>query len=981
MNGTSCPRLIEVALPIREISAESVRDKSLRHGHISTLHLWWARRPLAASRAVVFASLVPDPDDPKCPADFRAAVERLLKTRVPAELKYYRRGRQSHRDEDPYRPYEGMADTLRNRLLMFIAKWSPESLAFEAGKAKKEPDPKYLLDDRSLVKWETSDPENPQGREVLRIARELVQVAHGGKVPTVLDPFAGGGAIPLEAGRLGCHAIANDYNPVAYLILRATCEFPQKYGRPGKRKVVVEEFGKKIEREETVPNILVHDFEKWANWILERARQKIGHLYPAGKDQRPVVGYLWARTAPCSNPSCRGEIPLLRSLLVCNKKDKKVALKMDVDKERKTVRFGIAEGKAIKATDGTMQNRGNTKCPYCEQVTPVADLRTAGLAGRMGEQMVAVITEDKGGKRYRPVEDSDLNAFRAAADIPAERPQELILPEVNAEDADDDVSNSTGIRVHLYGMKTWGSLFNPRQLVAMQTFVACLHEALEAMKQEIEDDEYRTAIGVYLGLWLSRIAQRSSNVGVWHTSRETLEHPFGRQAIPMTWDYPEANPFSESTGGAEGGIDWMLRVILRESSAAIPSQVFLGDASHLPVGRGSTDAVVTDPPYFDAIAYGDLSDYFYVWLKRGLGNLASEALVTPLTPKGDEATALKHRHGGDGDRADDHFRRKLAQGLSEAHRAVRPGGVVSIMFAHQSTKAWTALVHAIFEAGLTVDATWPIDTELTTALKGGLSALASSVTGTCRPRVVGSAASFKEVRREIEQVVQESVKRFWSYGFRGADLIVACYGPAVGVFGKYERVEKADGTPVGIPELLELAQQAARDAIAGEFRGDNLSTLYYVWANLYGAAEQAWDDARLVVQIGGDEDNAMEVARKHGIFVVDGSKCRLALLEDRASRRGLGIDQNPPHIDALHRSMLLWKQEKRQDLIRYLGERGLLEDGPFWKLAQALFEVLPRDQEDWKLVGALLGERQTLRTEGKRATYRDAQETLFDRKG
>jgi hypothetical protein len=197
------------------------------------------------------------------------------------------------------------------------------------------------------------------------------------------------------------------------------------------------------------------------------------------------------------------------------------------------------------------------------------------------------------------------------------------------------------------------------------------------------------------------------------------------------------------------------------------------------------------------------------------------------------------------------------------------------------------------------------------------------------------------------------------------------------VFGKYERVEKADGTPVEIPELLELSRQAARDAIAGEFRGDNFSTLYYVWANLYGASEQAWDDARLVVQIGGDADNAMEVARGHGIFVVDGSKCRLALLADRAERRGLGAEQNPPLIDTLHRSMMLWKAERRGDLVAYLAERGLLEDGPFWKLAQALFEVLPRDLEDWKLVSALLGERETLRTEGKRESFRSAQQELL----
>jgi putative DNA methylase len=788
-----CPRLIEVALPIREISAESVRDKSLRHGHISTLHLWWARRPLAASRAVVFASLVPDPDDPRCPAHFRAAVERHLKTRVPTQLKHYYRGREVLRDEDPYRPYEGMPDTLRNRLLMFIAKWSPEALAFEDGKAKKAPDPKYLLDDRSLVKWETSDPENAQGREVLRVARELVRIAHGGKVPVVLDPFAGGGAIPLEAGRLGCQSIANDYNPVAYLILRATCEFPQRYGKPGRRKIVMEEFGKRVEREVEVPNVLAHDVEKWANWILERARERIGHLYPPGKDGKPIVGYLWARTAPCSNPSCRGEIPLLRSLLVCNKPDKKVALTMEVDNKRKTVRFGIAAGKGIKATDGTKRERGPAICPFCEQPTSEAELRRAGQAGQMGERMVAVIVEGKDGKEYRPVEGSDLEAFRAACATPAERPGELILPEVNADDADDDVSNSTGIRVHLYGMKTWGSLFNPRQLVAMQTFVACLHEALEEMKKEIADDEYRKAVGVYLGLWVSRSSMFQSNVGLWKPGGEFVAAPFSMQAIPMVWDYPETSLFADASGGAGGQLDWIKRFIIHESDSVIPASVTRGDGAALAIRDDSADVVVTDPPYFDAIAYGDLSDFFYVWLKRGLGDVIPEALVTPLTPKADEATALKHRHQGDAEKADAHFKSKLGAVLAEAHRVLKPDGIISVMFAHQSTKAWTALIQALFDAGLSIDATWPIDTEREVrSVALGSSALASSITVICRARTVRSAASFKDVRKEIQEVVAEAVKRFWSYGFRGADLIVACYGPAVGVFGKYERVEKAD---------------------------------------------------------------------------------------------------------------------------------------------------------------------------------------------
>ena len=973
-----CPRLIEVALPIREISAESVRDKSLRHGHISTLHLWWARRPLAAARAVVFASLVPDPDDPRCPKEFRNIVEKHLKTKVPAELKYYRRGRHVYHDLDPYRPYAHLPDTLQNRLLTFIGKWSPEALSFEEGKTSKEPKPAELLDDRSLVKWETSNPENPQGREVLRVSRELVLAANRGEPPTVLDPFAGGGAIPLEAGRLGCRPIANDYNPVAYLILRATCEFPQKYGKPGKRKVIVEEFGRKVEREIEVSNVLVHDVEKWANWILERAREKIGHFYPTGSDGRPVVGYIWARTAPCSNPSCRGEIPLLRSLYLCNKPGKKVSLTMEVDKQRKEASFGIAAGKSIRRTEGTMQNRGNVLCPYCEQITPVDDLRKAGLAGKMGQRMVAVIVDAKDGKAYRKVEQVDLAAFQQASAIEVERPSELILPEINASDAEDDVSNSTGIRVHLYGMKTWGSLFNQRQLVVMLTFTDCLREAVPEILKCVLDSDYSNALVTCLALWVSRNAMRMSSVGRWDIGGETFQTPFDGARLPMKWDYPEANPFSHVTGGFANQLDWMLHFMNHESEIPVFARVLWGDGARMDLRPGSATIVVTDPPYFDEAAYADLSDFFYVWLKRGIASQLPEVLGTPQTPKADEATALSHRFGGDSKEADDHFKTKLAEVFVESKRICRPNGIFTIIFAHQSTDAWTALIKSLFAAGISVDATWPIEMELKNRMRGlNSAALETSICVVCRLRVADSAAEFKDVRSEIMRVVKSSVKRFWQYGLRGADLIVSSYGPAVGIFGKYERVEKADGTPVEVPELLELARRAARDAIAGEFKADNISTLYYVWANLYGTAEQAWDDARLVVQIGGEAESAMEVARGHGIFVVDGSKCRLALLSDREERRGLGIDPNPPLIDALQRAMLLWKKEKRTDLVTYLAERDLLEDGPFWKLAQALFEVLPRDVEDWKLVNALLTERETLRQEAKRSAATGPQRRLF----
>jgi len=965
----SLPRLIEVALPIREISAESVRDKSLRHGHISTLHLWWARRPLSASRAIVFASFVPDPDHPDCPADFRDAVWKYLRDEVPAELKAYRRGK-LRVNSDPYKPYDDIPDTARNRLLTFIAKWSPEWLEFEKGKVTKQPKPAEMLDDRSLVKWETSDPENEQGRMVLDIARNLIRIANRGETPTLLDPFSGGGAIPLEATRLGFQAFANDYNPVAYLILRATTEFPQKFGKPGKRVVEREEYGQVKHEEIEVDNVLVHDVEYWAKWILERARLQIGNLYPSGKDGIPVVGYLWARTAPCSNPSCRAEIPLLRSLFVCNKEDKRVALTMKY--KGKEIVFGISKGKDIKETAGTMieKGRGSVRCPICQQTTPIEDLRVAGIDGKIGERMVAVITDAPHGKDYRAVESNDSDAFEKAKQLAesVERPAEAM-------------PHFRNINLDLYGLMNWGDIFNPRQLLAMQTFSSCLHDALVELEKHEVNNDYRQAIVVNLGLWINRIAMRGSSVGIWHTSRETLEHPFGRQAIPMVWDYPEANPFNEATGGAIGQLGWMLRVIQHESSKGdiqfIPARVIRGDGSSVPLAENTMDVVVTDPPYFDAIAYADLSDFFYVWLKRGLGDVLPEAFTTPLTPKAEEVTALKHRHNNNDDEAKKHFTTKLAACFAEAKRVCKNDGVLAVMFAHQSTEAWTALINALFESGLTITATYPIDTEMITALKSNFSALASSITVVCRPREVSAAASFRDVRREIEQSVAESVHRFWGYGFRGADLIVACYGPAVGVFGRHSRVERADGTPVTVPELLDLARESALKAIAGEFTGDPLSRLYFIWANLYGISEQSWDDVRLVVQIGGESEDAMEVARGRGLFVVDGSSCRLALLNDRFSRKHLGDESDTPLIDQLHHAMQLWKEEKRGDLVNYLRENDLLDHVPYWKLAQALFEVLPRDEEDWKLISSLLGERETLRLEAKRSEQ-PKQQSMFD---
>jgi len=968
--NANCPRLIEVALPIREISAESVRDKSLRHGHISTLHLWWARRPLAVARAVVFASFVPDPDHPDCPPEFRQAALRSLKEQVPPVLQAYRRGCRLHQSPDPYRPYNGMEDTLRNRLLMFIAHWSPEWLAFEHGESTRQPGPAEMLDDRSLVKWETSDPKNEQGRAVLDIARELMRLANDGKPPVMLDPFSGGGAIPLEAARLGCQAIANDYNPVAYLILRATCEFPQKFGKAGKRMVEREEYGKTIQEEVEVPNVLAYDVELLAKQILERARQRIGHLYPVGEDGLPVVSYLWARTVQCSNPSCRAEIPLLKSFLICDKPGKRIAIAPLI--KDKVISFQIVKNQNIQRTDGTMieKGRGDVTCLICNQTIPVADIRRAGIENRLSERPVAVITESSQGKEYRALVQSDLSAINESILLAnkLERPNELILSEITG--SDENISNSTGIRSHLYGMKTWGSLFNPRQLVAIQTFIDEMQNVLEELKQQDFDSTYREALSIYLALWLGRISQRGNSFCTWNSGAEKVQPLYGRQAIPMVWDYPEIPAFSNAFGSPMGMLEVMIDFIKHEilTYDSLPTRVHLGDAAQLPFSDRLVDFIVTDPPYFDAIAYADLSDFFYVWLKRSIGNNFPGVFITPLTPKAQEATALKHRHQGDSVKAREHFTSKLSDSFREAKRISKQNGIISVMFAHQSTEAWTALINALLGVGLNIVGTYPIDTEAIGALKTGKAVLSSSVTVICRQREIGSnPASYKQVKAEVEKVVSESIHRFWKYGFRGADLIVSCYGPAVGVFGKYEHVERADGNIVTIPDLLEMVRQSALKAIAGEFNGDSLSRLYFVWANLYGISEQSWDDARLVIQIGGDSEDAMQTARHHELFVVNGPTCRLALLRDRLSQKHLGEESDSPLIDQLHYSMALWKQERRSELVQYLKANNLTEDEPFWKLAQALFEVLPRGEEDWKLISALLGERETLKQEVRQA--------------
>lgn len=812
---TKAKKLIEIAMPIKEISAESVRDKSIRHGHISTLHLWWARRPLPVCRAVIFASLVPDPLDPECPQAFCDAVQDLLANN-PLYAPY---------PDIPYTSiYDPMPDNLRNRLLMFIGKFSPVCQKnMLAGKTTPSKD---QVQEGCLIKWESkNDP------TVLRLARLLIWVAHNSelrpeatytdltvefdeaskaitnaetalyhtpnrhlaspevtakeaalqkaiekfqnRMPSVFDPFAGGGAIPLEAARLGCRSFGNDINPVAHIIEKGSVEFPQKYGKPiiytheefmalyGKEgiKLYTENFGGMPTGNVEIPNRLSFDVEYYAKKLLAMTEAEVGHLYPADEKGNKPIAYYWARTATCSNPSCKAEVPLLKQFYLANTKSKKVYLNPII--HGTDIQFEIKEGSYDEKALPGWNNRGNMTCPCCGNITPVDQVKQQFINKSTSEKLLVRIFESKTGKEYKLANNI---VYDFTENNKVEYPSE-IMP----------IHYSQAFPSCTWGFSKWGDIYSSRQLYMLSTFI----KNLSKLKSEINTSEYHQALLTFLAIWFDRIAVANTSLGRWHISGEKLEHPFSRQAIAMVFDYPESNPFCNSSGSALNQLEWIIRYIESESNS--PFAALLANASSGEKGQFAAKtltAVVTDPPYYDAIGYADCSDLFYVWMKRTLGDVYPINFATPQTPKAEECTALKHHHHNSEAEAKKHFENKLTAIFDAIE--YQTSEIVSIMFAHQSTEAWTTLCNSILGARMNITGSWPMDTELVNRSRGiGSAALESSVTVSCRPSERNGFESFKRVKRAIETKVTEEVNALYELGFRGADLLTACFGQAV----------------------------------------------------------------------------------------------------------------------------------------------------------------------------------------------------------
>jgi len=1010
-------KLIEVAMPIKEISAESVRDKSIRHGHISTLHLWWARRPLPVCRAVVFASLVPDPLDEHCPQAFRDAVEILLgKANNPG---------------DPYKPYDDipytaakdkMEDTLRNRLLMFIGKFSEKYIQSE--KQGKTTAAKDLLSDASLIKW---DNKNNEG--IIGIARKLIWVAHNGasgqsvnemlvdfdthynaikyaeqvlysfpdrhiasetvrakettlhnsieafldKMPKVFDPFAGGGAIPLEIARLGCRSFGNDINPVAHIIQKGSLEFPQKFGK--KIYYSKEEFIKLYDKElwinqspqtkiikngyeigVNVENRLSFDIKFYIHKLLAMSEADIGHLYPKDKkENRPII-YYWARTGICSNPSCHAIIPLLRGLYLCNKPDKIIHLNPNII--GKNIEFTIGFGKTDKEA---FCKRGNVICPVCGNVTDVKLIKQQSLKRGLPSRLIAVIEDSSETKQYRLPTQIEL-------DIMSQVPHDIEAPDEMMQ------RNSGGGDTFGWGITKWGQLYTNRQLLAMHSFV----NNLTKIKHEINaiNNEYYKAISTYLALFVDRMATRLTSFGLWNTKAETLEHAFARQAIPMVLDYPETNPFSQSTGGAYNQLDWIVRFVESESSNSFYSickNTSSGDINQFE--KKFLDAVITDPPYYDAIAYADISDYFYVWMKRTLSDLYPYNFATPQTPKSDECTALKHHHDGDYEKAKTHFENKLLQIFSTIE--TQTIGVVSIMFAHQSTEAWTTLCNSILGAKMNITGSWAIDTERTSGVKFDKAFLSSSVTVSCMPLVREGIGDYKDVRKAIEKTVAKEVIELYHLGLRGPDLLTACFGQTISEFGKYKKVEKADGSEVTVSELLELARESAFNSLLKGFIGDDFTKFYIGWTQLYGFAESEHNTAMRIAQVGLTV-NVQDLYKEH-ILMQEKNKATLTTFSKRVLLdKNLGEKPNSFLIDQVHRAMSFYEGTNHNALLKFINKVGFNPENSFWRVLTSLCEVLPSGSEDYKQALGLLTNKDSLIRESKSIDNTKTEQTTLD---
>ena len=857
-------KLIEVALPLEAINVASAKEKSIRHGHPSTLHLWWARRPLAACRAVLFASIVNDPSS------------------------------------EPERfPTEELQEAERQRLFRII---------------------------EELVKWE-----NTTNETVLNAARAEIMRATDGNPPPVLDPFCGGGSIPLEAQRLGLEAHGSDLNPVAVLITKALIEIPPKFANQPPVHPIDPGQGTFAKREWRGAQGLAEDVRYYGKWMRDEAERRIGHLYPKATlpdgSEATVIAWIWARTVECPNPACGAQMPLVRSFVLSQKPGAQAWIEPFINRVAKSVGF-LVRTDAGPPVSGTVGRRG-ARCLVCETTVQLDYIRSQGKSGLIGSCLMATVAEGKRGRHYLSANDDHAIVARSA--IPN------WIPDVEMP------HNPFSVRPPLYGLRTYADVFSARQLVALDTFSVVLSEARKQIESDLkinqssdraasEDSKgsggtlsYPDAVATYLAFAIDKGVNYWSSLCAWHSSRDIVMSTFARQALPMVWDYAEINPFSNSTGNFILGVEQAVES-LRSAPANIPGEVKQLEAGTATRGN-SAMLISTDPPYYNNVDYADLSDYFYVWLRRSLSTVYPGLFSTLLTPKEEELVATPYRFHGDKSKAQDFFEQGLREVFISIHDAQHKDYPLTVFYAFKQSETageadenlhsetlsastgWETMLTGLLTAKLMVVGTWPMRTELTSALKGHMSVLASSIVLVCRPRSADARpATRQEFLRALKSELPNALKILQHGNVAPVDLAQAAIGPGMAIFSRHSRVVESDGKPMRVRTALQLINQILDEVLTeqeGEYDGDTRWAL--AWFDQHAHDDGLFGQADVLARAKNSSVNGLVEA---GIVASRGGKVRLLRRDE------LPADWNP----VTDTRLTIW--ETAQQLIRALDTGG-----------------------------------------------------------
>jgi len=969
-------RLIEVDLPIKRISVHARREKSIRHGHISTLHIWWARRPMAACRAVICASLWPDPADDLCPDMFRTVAREQMTRWAKDHLTLVSQDSWS-RFVAISKDKNKLDDTieLRNALLDFIADFS---------------------------NWD-----NSTVPEYLETSRLLTQVAHealGGEKgtrPLVVDSFAGGGAIPLEALRVGADTFASDLNPIAVLLNKVVLEYIPKYGQ-----------------------ILADEVRKWGQWIKDQAEEALSEVYPKDSDGSIPIAYLWARTIQCEGPGCGYTIPLLRTNSLFTKKSSQIKLVPIINSKHRSISFRIER----HAIDFHTIKSATVTCPVCGYTMPPEKVRgqiKLKQGGTKDSNLIAVMTNsDQHGRIYRIPQKQDFPKSKVDQLLSKVESKGEIAPssKVNPHRPSP---NARGLSaVTRYGISEFGQLYSERQQITLLVFRRLVHTAIEKV-----DKRMQKALGTCLILAFGHLVDRNSTLCRWIPQTGSVGYTFSRQALSMVWDFVEINPLAHS-GGWTGAFQDIARTIENNLVEYPKGQTdMLSATSHI-LPDDSTSAFITDPPYYDAIPYADLSDFFYVWFYPLLKQLHPDLAKFDMTPKEDEAIWNPGRLLSSGCPKDEFFyENQIEKSLSEARRITQPSGIGVVVFAHKSTSGWENLLQGIQNAGWIITASWPIDTERTARTNAiGTASLTSSIHLICRPRENPDGSirnddvgDWRDVLAELPARIHEWMPRLAEEGVVGADAIFACLGPALEIYSRYSSVEKASGEKVELKEYLEEVWAAvSREALNMIFEGADASgfeedarlTAMWLWTlktstngGNGGSDEDVkilpgytleYDAARKIaqglgahleklshlVEIKGDTAMLLSTAaRAHYLFGKD------AVAESKRTRKkdaqqmqfifGNETDQEEEEaggvwagdlagkpgstvLDQLHQSMILFAAGRGEAMKRFLIEEGVGRNPLFWRLAQALSALYPKGTDEKRWVDGVLARKKGL---------------------